>query len=184
MILYGSTASPFVRHARIALMQSGFDFVFEEVDYDRSAEMSPTAKVPYLTDGELMLTDSSSILKYVREKSGAPFLADIVDFERFTLASTLVDTAINLFLMEKEGLTSDRVPYLGRQERRLSSGLDELNRRIDPADGIRLDSALRCACFIDWAMFRDRFSLAGRDNLTALVEIARRDTAFSGTDPR
>ena len=184
MKLYGSFTSPFVRHARIALMQSGLEFTFEEADYDLSAKMSPTAKVPYLSDGDLLLTDSSSILKYVREKSGAPFLKDIEDFELFTITTTLMDTAINLFLLEKEGCTPENVPYLGRQARRLSTGLAELNKRIDPADSVRLDSALRCACFLDWAMFRDRFSMDGLGNLVALVENARTDSAFADTDPR
>ena len=184
MKLYGSYTSPFVRHARIALMQSGLDFTFEEADYDLSAKMSPTAKVPYLKHGDLMLTDSSSILKYVREKSGAQYLADIVDFELFAMSTTLLDTAINLFLLEKEGCTPDNTPYLGRQARRLSTGLAELNRRFDPADGIRLDSALRCACFLDWAMFRERFSMNELGNLVALVEAARKDANFAATDPR
>ena len=184
MKLYGSTASPFVRHARVALMQSGFEFTFEEADYSMSAKMSPTAKVPFLVDGDLMLTDSSSILKYVREKSGAGFLEDIEDYELFAMTNTLIDTAINMFLLEKEGCTPDNVAYLGRQAARITTGLAELNRRIDPAEGIRRDSALRCACFVDWAMFRDRVDMAGLDGLTALVEAARKDPAFAATDPR
>ncbi len=183
MKLYGSNASPFVRHARIALLQSGTEFSFEQADYDRSAQMSPTAKVPYLVDGERMLTDSSSILKYVRESAGRPFLADIDDYELFAMSNTLLDTAINLFLLEKDGHTPDSVPYLGRQSRRLASGLAELDRRFDPADGIRLDSALRCACFIDWALFRERITLDGLDRLAALLQVARDDDAFRATAP-
>ena len=74
MKLYGSLTSPYVRHARIAIAQSGFQCEFEEADYARSAELSPTARVPFFEDGDLMLTDSSSILKYVREKAGTGFL--------------------------------------------------------------------------------------------------------------
>ena len=76
MKLYGSVTSPYVRHVRVALAQSGFDYTFVEADYAMSAERSPTAKVPFFEDGDLTLTDSTSILKHVREKSGMEFLED------------------------------------------------------------------------------------------------------------
>ena len=183
MQLYGSYNSPYVRHCRIALMQEKQGFEFVEADYAMSAEMSPTRKVPFFIDGDVMLTDSSSILKYAREKAGKAFLSDVGDFELFAMTNTVLDSAINMFLLETDGATPDTVKYLGRQKSRIDSGLAELNRRFDPVDGISRDSALRCACFIDWALFRNRISIDGMDNLTGLLSAANAVSEFADTAP-
>ena len=183
MKLYGSYTSPYVRHCRVALAQGSFDFDFVEADGSMSAEKSPTDKVPFFTDGGLTLTDSSSILKYVREKSGRNFLADIEDYENFALTNTLLDSTINLFLLEKEGLGPDQIKYLGRQKNRIENGLKELNRRFDPDQGVARDSALRCACYVDWALFRNRISIDGLDNIQGLMDVANQVEEFAATAP-
>lgn len=75
MQLFGSYTSPFVRHCRIALIETGLDCEFVETDYAESARRSPTKKVPYLQDKDVMLFDSCSILKYLREKAGGTFFS-------------------------------------------------------------------------------------------------------------
>ncbi len=183
MILYGSYTSPFVRHCRVALAQSGFDFEFVEADYAMSAEKSPTAKVPFFSDGMTDLTDSSSILKFVREKAGQQYLKDIEDFELFTMTNTVLDSSINLFLLENEGFGPGQIDYLSRQHNRVESGLNELNRRFSADSDLSLDSSLRCACFLDWALFRDRITLDGLDNLRGLLDSANQIESFTSTSP-
>ena len=183
MKLYGSYTSPFVRHCRIALLQSDFDFEFIETDYAMSAERSPTSKVPFLEDGGITLTDSSSIVKHIREKAGREFLTDVADYELFAMTNTVLDSAINLFLLENDGISADQSGYLTRQKERIESGLDELNRRFDPAEGIAKDSALRCACFIDWALFRNRINVDQHENLRGLLAAANQVDEFVSTAP-
>jgi len=183
MKLHGSLVSPFVRHCRIALSQENIAFEFVEVDYDTSAKNSPTKKVPYLVDGDLLLSDSRTIVKYAREKAGNAYLEDVQDFELFEIANTMIDSAINLFLLENNGLTPDKVPYLSRQQARIDDGLKELNQRIDPSKGIQSDGVIRCVCFIDWAIFRNRISVDGLDNLIELSKIAAKDSVFANTAP-
>ena len=183
MQLYGSYTSPFVRHCRVALLQGGFDFDFVEADYAMSADNSPAGKVPFFNDGNLTLTDSSSILKYVREKSGMGFLTDIEDYENFALTNTVLDSAINLFLLEKDDVGPDQSNYLGRQKNRIENGLKELNRRFDPSQGIARDSALRCACFVDWGLFRHRISIEELSNIQGLMEAANKVEEFAATAP-
>ncbi len=183
MKLYGSTTSPYVRHCRVALMQNDMDFELIETDFEQSAKQSPTSKVPFMVDGDLTLTDSASILKYVREKSGQPFMADVRDYDLFTLASTLQDTAINVFIIGNAGFGADEIPYLGRQQGRIDSGLQAMNERIDPTEGISTDGALRSACFIGWGLFRERFEITGLDNLQGLMEAANADSTFAATAP-
>jgi len=183
MKLYGSYTSPFVRHCRVALIQGGHAFDFIETDYDMSAEMSPTSKVPFFSDGEINLTDSSSIVRYVREKSGQSFLAELEDFELFAMTNTILDATINLFLLENNGFGPDQIPYLGRQKSRVESGLIELNNRIDAGKGISVDSNLRLACYIDWAIFRNRVDFTAHNKLLGLLESANQSEAFSSTAP-
>lgn len=183
MKLYGSLTSPYVRHCRIALLQNNMDFEFVPVDFVQSAEQSPTSKVPFMEDGDVSLTDSSSIIKYIREKAGQTFLSDVQDYETFAMGNTLLDTGINVFIISMEDFGPDQIKYLGRQNARIASGLKALNDRIDPAAGISTDGALRCACFIAWGLFRNRFTLDGLDNLQALMDAANADEHFVATHP-
>ena len=96
--LYGVRTSPYVRHARIALAESGLQWQLEQVTSETIIK-SPTRRVPFLTDGELILTDSSVIVRYIREKAGQPFLEKITDHELFALSTSVLDTAVNVFLM-------------------------------------------------------------------------------------
>jgi len=185
MKLHGSYTSPFVRHCRVAFAQEGIAFDFVEVDHAASAEQSPVAKMPYLTgiDGG-MLTDSSSILKYIRECGGGRFLGDLADFETFALVNTVVDSMINVFLLETEGFGADDIRYIGRQQKRIAGGLDALNRRLDGGAGIAQDGALRCACMLDWALFRKRLDgLDDYGNLKRLLAEAGEAPAFADTAP-
>ncbi|RZA06776.1 MAG: hypothetical protein EOO68_04495 [Moraxellaceae bacterium] len=77
MKLYGSYTSPFVRHCRIAILETHGECEFIETDQAVSAAKSPTKRVPFFEDGEIFLTDSNAILKYLREKSGQIYLADM-----------------------------------------------------------------------------------------------------------
>jgi len=99
----------------VALAETGSEYEFIETDYNQSAWLSPTARVPFLQDASLRLNDSASILHHIRERAGQPFLPDIVDHELFLLANTGLDSTVNLFLLERDGLRPDAVPYLSRQ---------------------------------------------------------------------
>lgn len=183
MKLYGSYTSPFVRHCRVALAQEGFAFDFIEADYAQSAQESPTGKVPYFADGNQRLTDSSSIVKYIREKSGNSFLADLQDYERFAMTNTVLDSAINIFLLENDGFDEQQIPYIARQKNRVKNGLDALNTHFQSNRDITQDGALRCACFIDWALFRKRVDINAHDHLQSLLKVAHQEAAFAATAP-
>ncbi len=183
MKLYGSYTSPFVRHCRVAVLQAGFDFEFIEADYAASAAQSPTSKVPYLAADDMLLTDSSTIIKYVREKAGHSFLAELDDYENFTLVNTAMDSVINLFLLENDGIGPAQVKYLSRQNNRVASILATLDERFAQEQSISRDGALRCACFIDWALFRRRIDIDAYGHLQGLLAAARAVEVFADTAP-
>jgi glutathione S-transferase len=184
MELFGSYTSPYVRHCRIVLMQLGQAFTFVETSNEMSAKGSPTQRVPYLRDGDRLLTDSCSILQYARRKAGQPFLADIDDAERFHLANTCLEATVNIFQLEKDGITRAQSAYLRRQAHRTESVLAKLNGDKLEIDGAATtDSVLRLACFFGWALFRKRIDLAPYPNLIAFFEGAKRIPHFAETAP-
>ena len=114
MKLYGVRTSPYVRHARVALAQSKLDWEFEQVTLETIGQ-SPTLRVPFLTDGNLILSDSSVIVRYVREQSSQPYLATIADHELFALATSVLDTAVNVYLMNIGDSKTWRMSPAGRR---------------------------------------------------------------------
>lgn len=184
MKIYGSFTSPFVRHCRIALLETDLTCEFIETDAQQSAVISPTKKVPLLVDGDITLTDSSSILRYLRTKSGMPFMEDIKDFELFNMTNTVMDACVNIFFLEKfDEITSEQSTYLARQKSRVLSGLEALNELEIHAQLPLSDGLIRLACFLDWGIYRERIDLRKLTNLTRLLDIARTDKNFIKTVP-
>lgn len=186
MILYGSYTSPYVRHIRTALLQFKFDCEFVDTDYAASALGSPLKRVPFLDTGDRKLTDSSSILLHLKQLSGQAGFDDLDDYELYTVVNSAMDTEINLFLLSKDGLSPENSDYLNRQRSRVSSSLEYLNNLIDePAVDFNnlSDGQLRLACFLDWGMFRERFSLEGLDSLTNFLTRVNATDSFTATKP-
>tara|TARA_R110001583_G_scaffold19176_1_gene75377 strand:- start:14492 stop:15058 length:567 start_codon:yes stop_codon:yes gene_type:complete len=184
MKIYGSYTSPFVRHCRIALLEANITCEFIEIDAVQSAQISPTKKVPLLVDGDITLTDSSSILRYLRKKSGAGFMEDSLDFELFNMTNTVMDACVNIFFLEKfDNIMAENSIYLTRQKERVLSGLEALNQFELSAQLPLSDGLIRLACFLDWGIYRDRIELKRLTNLTRLLDVARTDKNFIKTAP-
>lgn len=188
MELYGSYTSPFARHCRIALLESGISFLFVETDAAGSAKLSPMQKVPFLkyskNGKDIQLTDSSAILKHIRESSGLAYMPDVERFNAFCSANTLMDTAINLFYLEKDGVTPKESAYLARQQSRLQTGLAELEKVKLSGAAPYDDTELRIACFLDWALFRQRLTLEAYPNLQKFLAGIRQYPPFASTVPK
>lgn len=183
--LFGSYTSPFVRHCRIVLAQTGTDYTFVETDYATSEKSSPTKRVPYLYDGEVKLHDSSAIIHYLRQQNGQSFLSTPMETEQFALANTVLDTCINLFLLENSGVAVSGNAFLQRQQGRIDSGLQALNNWIpNNPDLTAMDDAhWRVACLLDWGLFRQRFSLDNRLNLQMFLTRLQTSEIFKETAP-
>ncbi|RUO59999.1 glutathione S-transferase family protein [Pseudidiomarina marina] len=183
MKLFGSYTSPYVRHCRIVLTQNNDKFEFIPTDYTQSAQQSPTQRVPFLHDGEVQLTDSASILRYLRERHQQPFCDDVADFDLFCLANTALDATVNLFLLERDNITTENSPYLQRQKDRVHSILTELDQRDWPQRETYSDGQLRLACFLSWAQFRERINVADYPRLQQFLLGMNHQPWFANTHP-
>ena len=195
MKLYGVRSSPYVRHARIALAQSGLDWQFEQVTLD-TINISPTLRVPFLIDDQVTLSDSSVIVRYVREQAGQPYLATIMDHELFALSTSVLDTAVNLYLLNF-GDTADLAEvsvgtsaigyhpktYVERQYQRVMSGVERLDGCELHTDHTYTDGEIRLGCLLDWAVYGETIRLERYKNLGRFLSHIRAWAPFSETSP-
>lgn len=184
MKLYGSYTSPFVRHCRVALAQTGQNYTFAEADQATSGKLSPTKRVPFAEVDGLVLHDSAAILKYIREQAGQEFFSSVQDYDLFCLANTLLDTSINLFLLSKDGLTPAQSSYLTRQQERVDASLVALEKRDWGQVGADVsDGELRLACYLSWAIFRKLITITDWPNLQAMLARVDQHPSFANTHP-
>ncbi len=183
MKLYGSYTSPFVRHVRIVLLETGFECEFVETDQAASASSSPTKRVPFFKDGNIFLSDSSSIIKYLREKAGQDFCKSAQAFDEYCLVNTALDATVNLFFIKRDGVDINTIPYLQRQAARIESTLDELERCNLPMTAPYTDAQLRLACYIGWCKLRKQVDFSSHPKLEAFYTAALAYPHFSATRP-
>lgn len=165
MKLYGSYTSPFVRHIRIVLLETEQTCEFIETDQAGSTAKSPTQRVPFLEDGDVFLTDSLSIAKYLREKVGQDYCRSAQELDDICLVNTVMDTTVNLFFIKRDGVDITTIPYLQRQAARVLSTLAELNKFTPPLTAPYNDAQIRLACFIGWAKLRKQVDFSAYENL-------------------
>lgn len=183
MKLYGSYTSPFVRHCRIALLETELECTFIETDQVGSGNQSPTQRVPFLEDDDVFLTDSSSILKYIREKSGTAFLPSTSVFDSYAMVNTALDTTVNLFFLQRDGVDLQAYDYTRRQAARIESSLAELNTLALPMQAPYNDAELRLACYLYWGLFRKRITLTTHANLQQFLTAINQYQPFAVTAP-
>jgi len=183
MKLYGSYTSPFVRHCRIALLETRCECDFIETDQASSAIHSPTKRVPFLEDGEVFLTDSIAILKHLREKSGQAYLASTDELNQFCMVNTALDTTANLFFLQRDGVDLQAYEYTRRQAARIESSLAELNQLSLPTHAPYNDVHLRLACYLAWGLFRKRINIDFHENLQKLLAGIQQYKPFVDTAP-
>lgn len=185
--LYGSFTSPYVRHCRIALLETALLCHFSEADTQVSAKLSPMQKVPFLVyqenGRENIISDSAAILKLIREQAGASFLVNVSEFNNFCAANTLLDTALNLFFLEKDAITEQQSPYLQRQKNRIQTALAEFEKQSLAKGAPYNDFELRLACALDWGLFRNRFSLTDFPRLQTFLTGVNQYPYFFNTKP-
>jgi glutathione S-transferase len=184
MQLYGSYTSPYVRHCRIALIDSGLPFELIESDQAASTRLSPTQRVPFLVDGKMQLSDSLAILAHIRQRQGQQLLSDPQRLNLMCLATTVLDSTINLFFLERDGLTVASSAYLQRQQARINSSLAELERQQLKSCAPFDDADLRLGVMIGWAEFRQRIDFTPYPKLRAFYQALLSFAPFAQTQPQ
>lgn len=209
--LFGHDPSPFVRRVRVLMTELGVAF-----ERDTHAWMTPTPefdaaspiqRLPMLDRGPGARTryvyDSRVIAEVAYETSrGAvkhtgdspplqatlwnPALED-EDRNVLSIIDAALESAVNLFLLEKDGVTPEQSSYLGRQSTRVARCLTWLDQRyagrstLSPSELAFVDIALVSA--LSWFRFRKRADVDAYPHLVT-VEVAHASRpSFASTKP-
>jgi glutathione S-transferase len=165
----------------------------------------PSASLPAQPDrGDQLLIDSKLIAVYLYDRAVAsppppppgrppiqPTLwraAHRYDDENVVLAiDGATDSAINVFLLEREGVDKAAVPYLQRQEQRIARCLAWLEGvyagRTTLGEGALAFADVAIVCALDWMAFRRRYDVTRHPGLCRVMEAHRDRPSFAGTHP-
>lgn len=201
--LYGHDTSPYVYRIRLLLAELGIPF-----DRDVNGWMSdpspeflaqspikrlpmldrgPAAKVRYVYDSRVI----ASVLYASSDKAPgndvqptlfAPELAEL-DQNILSALDAGLDSAINLFLMERDGAKKEDFPYLQRQAARVEECLDWVSKQYDGrttlTPGRFAFVEIAVAAMMQWLRFRNRVDVTRWPNLLAVESAARRRSAIA-----
>jgi glutathione S-transferase len=207
MILYGHDTSPYVRRVRVLLSELGMPFERDARSWSvADAEVlriNPMLRVPALVDGGQALLDSKLIAAYLYERYPASAAAPsghvplqptlyhpehaYDDQNALCCIDAAADSAINVFLLELDGIPAEQSPYLLRQQQRLRSCLGWLDDKLAGRDTLHpgcfsyVDIAI--ACTLDWMRFRKRYPVEDHANLRRFLELHRERPALAMTHP-
>jgi glutathione S-transferase len=208
MKLYGHDTSPYVRRVRVLLAEKGLPFERDSDSWTKPdaqvMRINPMLRVPVLTDGEQTLLDSKLIAAYVYERhpeppppppaGHLPLQATLWHREhRWEDENTLLaldaglDSAINVFVLELDGIRAEQSAYLGRQHERLRNCLTYIENKLAGKTCFHagvfsaLDIALVCA--LDWLKFRNRYPISEHAGLVAFLAAHHSRPSLAQTHP-
>lgn len=197
MKIFGTTTSPFVRRVRIvaAELGVGFDLVNTATEEGQAAlrQVTPIWKVPTAVVDDVTLFDSRVIIDYLIERHGwgplrAPDGSDEKDRWRQQNLRNVIDGAldsgINLFYFERDGIDLTATSYFQRQQGRIRSALAWLEGELRGAhftEGGPLGLAeIALVSALDWFTFRKRYDVDAHPGLVAFRNAhAHRDSIQS-----
>lgn len=208
MKLYGHDTSVYVRRVRALLQEKGLPFERDASNVltpsPDFAGVTPLMRVPALVDsGKKTLWDSRQIAEYLYEQypeapppppGHCPLQLTLwqpshrYEDENVLLAvDAVTESAIHVFLLEKEGISREMAPYLRRQMQRVGSALAWLDRHFEGKESLAKDvfsfTDIALCCGLDWLMFRERYDVTRHANLARVMERHRDRPSLFDTHP-
>jgi glutathione S-transferase len=173
MKLYGTRTSPFVRRVRIVASELGVPYELVDTSTpDGQAALravSPLWKVPVAEHDGRLIFDSRTIVDHLLDENGygrlRPIGTEVADWVReqnlISAVDTALESAIQLFYVDKDGFDPSTVPYLVKQRERVASILGWIDGQlhgpwVTSEDVIGLGEIALVTAF-DWMVFRDRY---------------------------
>ncbi|EGI75034.1 putative glutathione S-transferase enzyme with thioredoxin-like domain [Pseudoalteromonas distincta] len=174
MQLIGSVPSPYVRRIRIWAQQNNCKLelvsldIFSEQDRPTMASKNPARKIPILVDGDLTLSDSNSILRYLLEKTGQPKLTWPQE-HLLTTINACNDSLVEMLLCERSGFDtkSDKL-FFNLQNERIEQTLSFLNTHLSDEEFKSCEYLnISLYCLLDWICFRELTDFSQYSELVA-----------------
>jgi glutathione S-transferase len=212
MKLFGHDTSPYVRRIRALLQELEIPFERDKGDWLKPSpdflRVSPVGRLPAMVvqqNGEdLPLFDSKVIAEWLlsHAPSGQKTSATETPFQRvlfhplhhyqdenvLTVMDAALDSAISVFVFERDGLARATAPYLLRQEARVKTCLTWLDAAYEKKatlhDGAFAFVDLSLMCCLDWLTFRKAYDVTTHANLAYFFKQNRSRASLVATDPR
>jgi len=206
--LFGHDTSPYVRRARILLVEKGIPFERDPAGWvspsEEFARLNPLMRVPALLDAGQAVLDSRLIATYLYDRYPAPppappaghpplqatpWSADHrYDDENVLLAiDGALDSAINVFLMEQDGVLPAASAYLRRQTQRIARCMSFVDGLLEGRqtlrEGVLSFTDITVCCALDWMIFRKRYDVAQHANLVRFLAAHRDRPSLRSTHP-
>lgn len=204
-ILHATNMSPFGRQVRIVLAEKALEYEKDQTlaltrDAKTFGRVNPALRVPVLEDDGKTIFDTRIIIEYLLaaypETGGGeiPKLAPtptrqsehLDDAMVLAVITGLLDTAVNLSALGRNGVTEEQAPYLGRHKERITASLDWLEQRAGPEGfqpGLFSVADIAWLCAADYGEMRDMFRADGRSGLQAIRERYAERPSVAGTRP-
>jgi|TARA_E500000081_G_scaffold148977_1_gene175211 glutathione S-transferase len=191
MKLIGSNPSPFARRVRMWAAQNNVDLalvnldIFSEQDRPTLASNNPGRKIPVLIDGDLTLSDSTIILRYLIAKAGKTPLSWSQE-HLLNIINACNDSLVELALSRRSGFdTNDDKLFFNLQNERIAETLSYLNSHLND-DEFKGCECLNISlyCLLDWICFRELTDFSQHAALVSFYNDYGTRQAAVSTDPR
>ena len=203
MQLLANTTSPYVRIARVAMIEKGLNIeatiVDPWADDARLREANPATRVPTLiTDEGIPLTESLLIVQWLEHTRPAPDWPSLLGpgaagvLSRAGIALGVIDAAVHTIIIRKvtAPVPFDDTPVGLRRRRTMAEGMARLESiaargELTATDAPRLD-AICAVVALDYLRFRfaDQPWMPPLPALDAMSLSLRQRTSFAQTLPR
>lgn len=203
MQLLANTTSPYVRIARVAMIEKGLrvepTLVDPWADDARLRQANAATRVPTLiTDDGVPLTESLLIVQWLEHTRPAPMHPSLLGSDptgvlsRAGIALGVIDAAVHTIIIRKvtAPVLFDDTPVGLRRRRTMAEGIARLEAcadRLQPAaDGVPMLDAICAVVAIDYLRFRfsDASWMPPLPSLDALSARLQARTSFEVTMPR
>jgi glutathione S-transferase len=204
LLLHGFPVSPNVRSARIALIEKGVDYHFNEIGFDHLvtdeyAQLNPFRKMPVLQQSDFILYETPAILGYIDEAFAGEPLQPADPKSRAQMRKWIGIAANYLYPVGVMQLFLQRImfPIMGNEvdelvvesaKNAIAPQLDVIERELSST--FLIDNALSLADIITGAMVEyvnltkeGSELIQGRPKTAAWVEQLRQRESFKSTFP-
>ena len=205
-ILHATDLSPFGRQVRIVLAEKALEYDKDQTlaltrDAKTFGKVNPALRVPVLEDDGKTIFDTRIIIEYLLAAYPEPSAPEtpplapaparpeehLDDAMLLAVLTGLLDTAVNLSALGRNGITEEQAPYLGRHKERITASLDWLEERAGPEGfqpGLFSVADIAWICAADYGESRGLFQAGGRPGLQAIRERYAERPSVADTRPQ
>jgi glutathione S-transferase len=183
MRLYGTVTSPYVRRVRVVALELGLPFelvdAFDDAGQAALRALNPLWKVPAVELEGRAIFDSRAITEHLLRRHGPGPLA-VVDEDDLdarnvtTVIDGALDSLINAFYLQRDGVTGAQASYVTKQNERAAAALAWVEARVDDvwltrARAFGLPELALCTA-LEWMRFRGTYPVERHPGLVRCLE--------------